>query len=278
MFGCGSAVERNLFVTTILGQLVTDLAAETEVVEWMLSGLRDQDWERPTPAEGWAIRDQISHLAHFDEATVLAVTDPARFRAEAAEQLAGGMDFPDRLARTHRGMPVPELHAWFRQARNGLIGVTRDRDPKERVPWYGPSMSLASCVTARIMETWAHGQDIADTLGLTREPTARLRHVAHIGIGARAYSFGVRGLPVPDQDIRVELTAPGGDVWVWGSEDATDRVVGDALEFCLVVTQRRHVEDTKLQISGSDASEWMRIAQAFAGAPGPGRPAPVAAA
>ena len=32
-------------------------------------------------------------------------------------------------------------------------------------PWYGPSMSARSFVTARLMETWAHGMDVADALG-----------------------------------------------------------------------------------------------------------------
>jgi uncharacterized protein (TIGR03084 family) len=261
-------------MSATMSELVTDLAAETEVIERMLSGLAPEDWDRPTPAEGWAIRDQISHLAYFDECAVLAVVDPPRFEADAAQEMARGLDFPDRIARECRTMPVPDLHAWFRRARLALIAETGERDPKERVPWYGPSMSLASTVTARIMETWAHGQDIADALGVTREPTQRLRHIAHIGVGAREYSFLARGLAVPEHPIRVELTAPDGTLWTWGPETAEDRVAGDALDFCLVVTQRRHPDATALVAAGPAAHEWMQIAQAFAGTPGPGRPAP----
>lgn len=260
-----------------MSDLVTDLAAETEVIEQMLAGRPDADWELQTPAEGWLLRDQISHLAFFDDAATASVLDPERFQAEAKEQIAGGMDFPDRIARELRSMPVAELHAWFRRARLALISATGERDPKERVPWYGPSMSLASCVTARIMETWAHGQDIADTLGVTREPSSRLKHIAHIGIGARAYSFGVRGLPVPEEPVRVELSAPDGTLWTWGPEDAADRITGDALDFCLLVIQRRHRDESDLEITGPVADAWMDIAQAFAGAAGPGRPAPVQA-
>jgi len=141
------------------------------------------------------------------------------------------------------------------------------------VPWYGPPMSAASALTARIMETWAHGQDVADALGAVREPTARLRHVAHIGIGARAYSYLVNGKQPPEAPIRVELAAPDGDTWGWGPEDAVDRVGGPALDFCLVVTQRRHLADTMLQVSGPVATEWMSFAQAYAGPAGPGRAA-----
>ena len=101
-----------------MSDLVTDLAAETEVIEQMLAGRPDSDWDLPTPAEGWLVRDQISHLAYFDEAATESVVDPEQFTAKAKEHIASGMDFPDRLVITYRGMPVPELHAWFRRATN----------------------------------------------------------------------------------------------------------------------------------------------------------------
>lgn len=252
--------------------ILADLAAETDVLEAMLAGLPADVWEIPTPAAGWAIRDQVSHLAFFDEMSVLAMTDPERFRVEADSQIAGGMDFPDRLAAQQRSILVPELHAWFRQARAALIAAASGRDASERVSWYGPAMSLASCITARLMETWAHGQDVADALGVHREATVRLRHIAHLGVRALPYSYAVRGLEVPQTPIRVELLGPDGETWTWGPADAVDRVVGNALDFCLVVAQRRNRLDTGLRIEGQAATAWMAIAQAFAGAAGPGRP------
>jgi uncharacterized protein (TIGR03084 family) len=120
------------------------------------------------------------------------------------------------------------------------------------------------------METWAHGQDVVDAVGAERAPTARLRHVAHIGVSARPFSYAIRRLELPDVPIHVSLRAPDGDTWQWG-EPAADHVSGDALEFCWVVTQRRHLGDTSLRIEGDAAQEWMHIAQAFAGAPGSGR-------
>ncbi len=257
-----------------MSALTADLAEETAGIEQMLGSPTPEAWECPTPAEGWSIRDQVAHLAHFDEAVVRSFTDPEGFAAEAAATVASGLDFPDRLVCEHRALTVPDLHAWFRHARRELIDRAQERDPAERVPWYGPSMSLASSVTARLMETWAHGQDIADALGVLRAPTTRLRHIAHLGVGARAYSFAVRGLPVPEAPIRVELVAPDDTEWTWGPEDSNDRVRGDALEFCLVVTQRRHRDETGLTVVGAAAVSWMQVAQAFAGGPGPGRPAP----
>ncbi len=121
------------------------------------------------------------------------------------------------------------------------------------------------------METWAHGQDVADALGVTREPTARLRHVAHLGVRALPYSYTVWGREVPAAPVRVELTAPDGGLWTWGPEGAADRVTGPALDFCLLVTQRRHRADTAVAATGAVAQEWLEIAQAFAGPPGPGR-------
>jgi uncharacterized protein (TIGR03084 family) len=128
-------------------------------------------------------------------------------------------------------------------------------------------MGALSFATARLMETWAHGQDVADALGVARPGTPRLRHIAHLGVRTRPFSYTVRGRPVPGADVRVELTPPDGGVpWAWGNPSLTDRVTGPALDFCLVVTQRRHVEDTALAVEGDGAREWLAIAQAFAGA------------
>jgi uncharacterized protein (TIGR03084 family) len=134
-------------------------------------------------------------------------------------------------------------------------------------------MGARSFITARLMETWAHGQDVADALGVEREPSPRLRHVAHIGVRARPFSYANRKLPMPDREIHVALAAPDGDTWTWGDPSAADTVRGPALDFCLAVTQRRHVSDTALEVTGDAAQEWMSIAQAFAGPPGPGRSA-----
>jgi uncharacterized protein (TIGR03084 family) len=133
-------------------------------------------------------------------------------------------------------------------------------------------MRPASSVTARLMETWAHGQDVVDTLGVVRRPTARLRHVAHLGVATLGWSFRVRGLPVPEEPVLVELTGPHGELWTWGPDDAADRVTGPAEDFCLVVTQRRHRGDTALVATGPVADAWLDVAQAYAGAPGTGRP------
>jgi uncharacterized protein (TIGR03084 family) len=191
--------------------------------------------------------------------------------------MAGSPDFADMLARQYRDLSGAELLRWFRSARAGLLHACSGLDPRSRVPWYGPDMSVASAVTACLMKTWAHGQDIADALGAEAEPTVRLRHIAHLGVSTFGFAFGLNGLAGPAEPVRVELIAPDGALWSWGAADAADRVTGSALDFCLAVTQRRHLADTGLQVTGPVAQRWMALAQAYAGPPGEGR-LPLAAA
>lgn len=255
-----------------LGALADDLALETAVLWGVLDGLADGDWARPTPAPGWSIADQVSHLAYFDDMTVLAVRDRVAFEAARDAAPPDADRITERVAREHRHLTPSELRAWFDRARRELDRVYRDLDPSARVPWYGPDMSAAASLTARIMETWAHGHDIADTVGAGWPATRALRQIAHLSVRALPNSFRAQGLTEPDVAVRVELVAPDGDLWTWGPEDAGNRVTGRALDLCLVATQRRHPADTGLVAEGPVALQWLTIAQAFAGPPGAGRP------
>lgn len=250
--------------------LLTDLAAETAALRDLVDALPDAAWQLATPAPGWTIGDQIGHLAYFDDVAVTAATDPEAFAAVRSSHAADDEN-PDTIAARYRVLGPAELLDWFGRARARLIEVFGDIDPAARVPWFGPAMGVPSMITARLMETWAHGQDIADTVGVHRAPTARLRHVAHLGVIARAYSYAAHGLPAPDEPVRVELIAPSGELWTWGPAEAADRVTGPALDFCLLVTQRRHRADTAVVSQGPQGEQWLSIAQAFAGPPGSGR-------
>ena len=255
-----------------MSALAGDLAAETAVTRDLVADLSEVGWQTPTPAVGWTIADQIGHLAYFDEMAVKSAVRPEEFTADLAATAASGAAVdPETLAAQYRDRTSGQILDWFDAARATLLGTFAELDPGRRVPWFGVAMSAASSLTARIMETWAHTQDIADALGVTREPTDRLRHIAHIGVGARAFSYLAHGLPAPDVPVLVTLTAPSGVIWTWGPADATDQVIGPALDFCLLVTQRRHHDDLDLDVEGPAALQWMEIAQAFAGPPGPGR-------
>jgi uncharacterized protein (TIGR03084 family) len=265
---------------TTLFALLADLEDEFADVHRLVAplGPHDPAWDLATPAEGWAVRDQISHLAFFDDAGRMAMVEPEVF-AEAAERAMAktGDPMEEHLSRG-RAMDGDELLNWWGGAHGGMVRAFASADPSARIPWYGPPMGVLSFVSARLMETWAHGHDVADALGHQREPTDRLRHVAHLGVRARPFSYLVRGRQAPMGHIDVTLTAPSGELWQWevGQSDGgvpVASVVGSAVDFCLVVTQRRNVVDTDLSISGDSAVEWMSVAQAFAGPPGPGRPA-----
>ena len=247
-----------------------DLAGEHDALDAMVAELTEEQWSLQTPADGWAVRDQISHLWFFDQRAALALRDPEAFAADMQWLMAaGGTSASVAPGREMSGVGL--LAAW-RHDRSDLLTLARTIDPSTRVPWYGPAMAARSFITARLMETWAHGQDVADALSVTRAATSRLKHVAHIGVRARPFSYMINGLTGPDAPVYVALTAPDGSLWEWG-EPAADRVTGYAMDFCLVVTQRRHRDDTSLLVEGPNAIEWIGIAQAFAGEPGGGRTA-----
>jgi uncharacterized protein (TIGR03084 family) len=89
----------------------------------------------------------------------------------------------------------------------------------------------------------------------------------------RTWDFGyqARGLTVPDKEFRFELTAVSGELWVFGPADAAQRITGPAVDFCLLVTRRRHRADLSLAAVGAEADRWLDIAQAYRGPAGPGR-------
>jgi uncharacterized protein (TIGR03084 family) len=253
-----------------------DLVAEQDALDAVVAGLAPDRWQAPTPSPGWTVADQIGHLAYFDGTATLAMTDPDAFQTHRHELLATFGDAAAVEAMTlgaFRAMRPDELLAAWRRGRAGLAAAAAVIAPDARIDWYGPSMSKRSFLTARLMEAWAHGQDVVDAVGADRPATDRLRHVAQLGVITRGWSYRNRGSDVPDGDVRVELAAPSGDVWTWGDADLDDFVTGTAEDFCLVVTQRRHVDDTQLVTKGPLARDWMECAQAFAGPATTGPPA-----
>jgi uncharacterized protein (TIGR03084 family) len=254
------------------GELLADLAAEGAALEAVVAGLEDTAWLMPTPAEGWTIAHTVGHLTWTDVQALQAARDPEGFRRAAASLQALGSAVDDAAAEGATTAPEQLLARW-QAGRTELAEALGALPAATKLPWYGPPMSVTSMATARLMETWAHGLDVTDALGLAPTVSPRLRHVAHIGVRTRDFAFAQRGLPTPDGPFHVELTAPDGSTWTWGPEDAEQRVTGPALDFCLRVTRRRHRADLALQATGADADRWLDIAQAFAGPPGDDRSA-----
>jgi uncharacterized protein (TIGR03084 family) len=256
---------------SLLETVLTDLAAESERLDALVADLPEESWRTPTPAEGWDVATQIAHLAWTDEAALAAATDKEAWDTLVLEALADPEGYVDTSALTGGAVPSAELLARWRTGRAALATALRELPEGTKLPWYGPPMSPTSMATARFMETWAHSLDVHAALGAEPEITDRIRHVAHIGVRTYRYSFFARGLDAPTGEVRVELTAPSGDLWTWGPEDAEQSVRGSAYDFCLLVTQRIHRDDTDLVAQGRDATAWLTVAQAFAGPPGAGR-------
>ncbi len=248
-----------------LPSLLADLRDEQADLRHLVIGA---SLDAPTPAHGWDVRDAVSHLWGSDREATNAAGAPASFLAQLpgialdidgflTGQLVEGRQLGTGL--------LPRWQADF----DRMVVVLGELDPSTRVPWYGPPMSLTSFATARLMEYWAHGQDVADGLAATRTPTARLRHICHLGVQTYGFAYAIRGLDAPGPAPSVRLLAPDGGTWEWGSGD--DAVEGAAVDFCLRVTQRRHRDDTGLVATGPRADAWLNLAQCFAGPPGPGR-------
>jgi len=253
-----------------VSDVAADLVAEQNSLDLILRDISDDQWGLNTPSRRWSIADQIGHLTYFDGTAATAVTDPQQFQQTIADLMTaatGGDDGIDEftLGEFRRMSPAEKLTAW-RSNRGVLTDAAATLSNDTRVPWYGPSMGAKSFLTARLMEAWAHGQDVADALEVARPATDRLRHIAQLGYITRKWSYINRGIEVPAGGVRVELTAPSGASWSWGDADDAS-VTGDALDFCLVVTQRRNVADTGLRVAGERALDWMSKAQAFAGPP-----------
>ncbi|GAA3532875.1 TIGR03084 family metal-binding protein [Amycolatopsis ultiminotia] len=254
-----------------LAVILGDLAAESQVIDDLVAGLDAGGWARPTPAEGWTVAHQIAHLAWTDEKSLISASRPEDWQGEVENLLSVGEHYVDLGAAEGAELPPDELLTRWRTARAELAKALEAVPAGEKLPWYGPPMSAASMATARMMETWAHGQDVADALGVTREPTARLWHIARFGTRTRDFAYKLNSLAPPAGEFRVELAAPDGTTWAFGPADADQWLTGSALDFCLVVTQRRHPADTDLVATGDEVAEWLGIAQAFAGPPGSGR-------
>jgi len=250
-------------------EICKDLADEGQSLDDIVADISDEDWDKETPFSGWTVKDEIAHIAYFDMFARLSATDKDAFEKEMTRLAEDFENLFEITLQPGRSKSNAELLEWWRDERKAMIKAYLARDPKERLPWHLP-MSARSSATARLMETWAHGQDIVDALGVERKPTDRLRHVAHLGVATFGWSFQCRGLEKPEQAVRVVLNSPSGDVWTYGPEASPALVEGEALDFCLVVAQRRHFLDTGLKVKGQIAKKWMSVAQVFAGPPDQG--------
>jgi uncharacterized protein (TIGR03084 family) len=249
-------------------EILSDLKAEQESLDQFLSTLTEPQWDLATPAEGWTVRDSVSHIAHIDEVALAFIRGDTSALDEVKKF---GLKYTTVKAQKGREMKVSEILPWWRRARKVLLDKLSKCDPKQRIPWFAIPMGARAFATARLMETWAHGLDCFDAFGVEPEDTDRLRHVALMAYMARPYAYQVNGLSLPQAPLRLELMLLSGHLWTYGEQNATDRIKGKVGEFCRVAVRRRHWKDTNLEIEGDEAKRFIEIVQTYAGPPGSGR-------
>lgn len=255
-------------------QQAEDFLGESEALFGLVENLADADFERATEFKGWTLNNVIRHLHVWNYAADLSLTDGdafAAFYAEVGSNVSGGLR--DFEARWLDGLSGPALVETWQRFAAEMAGRFGAADPSMRVRWAGPDMSVRSSITARLMETWAHGQEVFDELGVVRLNTDRIRNIVVLGINTYGWTYAVREQSAPAPVPHLVLNAPSGEVWLFNEPSDSERIEGPAEAFCQVVTQVRNIADTTLNVTGANAKDWMSKAQCFAG-PAETPPAP----
>ncbi|MFI5621334.1 TIGR03084 family metal-binding protein [Streptomyces sp. NPDC051567] len=254
-----------------LNDVVKDLAIEIEETARLVEGLDEAGWATPTPAPGWSVADQIAHLTFIFHLAGTAASDAdafAKIAAGAAHDFDGSVN---AALQQFNQFPPAQLLGRFRALGRSSVDSLDAVPAGQVVPWLVNPLPPTVLAAAGIMELFGHGQDIADALGVRREPTDRLRHLVFFAFLTRDFGYLSRGLTPPAEPFRIEVTSPAGEVWAFGPEDAENKVTGPAEDFCLLVTRRRHRDDLALTATGEEADRWLDIAQAYRGPAGEGR-------
>jgi uncharacterized protein (TIGR03084 family) len=260
---------RSGYDTPVLDQAI-DFRDESDALLALMDGLDSSDWARQTQFKCWTPNDIIAHLHMGNYAADLSLKGGDEFTAFGRRLAELGRNTGKHLDATHLwlgGLKNRELLTLWWDFYREMAERFAVADPKARVKWFGPDMSVLSSISARLMETWAHGQAIYDLFGKLRVDTDRIKNIAVIGINTFGWTFTNRGLKPSGVRPTVRLNAPSGALWEWPQPDSDDLIEGSATEFCQVVAQSRNIADTSLKVVGETARAWMAIAQCFAGPP-----------
>ncbi len=251
-------------------QVSVDLRDEVDEFHGFLQSLKSEDWDRETGFMQWTPWDVVAHLHFFDLVSMVALEGEEAFASER-QALIDGMMQGRKSAEVARerlgGLDAAGLLTAWRTTAHAMATALGESDPKRRLPWFGPSMGVQMFTTARYMETWAHSQGVYDLVGASRTHTDRIKNIATIGMKTFGWTFVNRKMEIPGPPPHVRLVAPSGEIWEWNEPSDAESIRGDAVEFCKVVTQTRNIADTALEVRGPIATQWMGIAQCFAGGP-----------
>ena len=248
-----------------------DFKQESLALYDLLKDLSDAELDQPTQFKNWTLNNVLEHLHVWNWAANESYVDEVNFEkfvANAMAQTGGLRQFEKHwLDEQYNGLAGRALLQTWHDFLIDMAARFKEVDPKKRLKWAGPDMSARSSISARLMETWAHGQEIYDHLGVVRQNGDHIRAICVLGVNTFGWTYITRQETPPAAMPFVELTAPSGAIWEFGEPSDSERVVGAAEEFCQVVTQVRNIADTHLQITGAVATDWMSKAQCFAGAP-----------
>ncbi|MEE2664355.1 MAG: TIGR03084 family metal-binding protein [Myxococcota bacterium] len=258
-------------------QVCADFREEVDEFHGFLQTLKPEDWRRETGFMQWTTWDVVAHLHYFDLVSTSSLEGEEAFAPERVVLIAAvgeGRTLQQLAHERLQSLDAASLLEHWHGTAHGLAQALGEADPKRRMPWFGPDMGVQMFTTARYMETWAHAHEVYDLVGVSRRYTDRIKNIATIGVKTFDWTFVNRKMEVPDSPPHVRIVAPSGAIWEWNEPSETELIRGDAVDFCHVVTQGRNVADTALEVVGPVATQWMSIAQCFAGAvadpPAPG--------
>jgi uncharacterized protein (TIGR03084 family) len=241
-------------------EILSDLVAEQQFLDQFLQKIGPKDWERPTPAKGWSIRDTISHLA---DSAHLAGDALAGGNAIETYRTAPNLDaLRQEAVKKGRKMRYQDVIEWWRGGRAKVVEPLSRMDADHRIDWIAGSMSARTFATMRLMETWAHGLDIYAAMKTDVEDTARIRHICFLGWKTLPYAF-----KAADEDyspVRVEVIGPAYAKWVFGPADTDQVIKGPAGEFARLAVRRIKRKDAKnLKASGDVAETALQVVRAY---------------
>lgn len=239
--------------------ILSDLVAEQQFLDQSLQRIPIKNWDKPTPATGWTVRDTISHLADYEHLAADVISGGTEI--ERWQQTKDLDALRAEAVKKGRAMRPQDVIEWWRGGRAKVVEPLSHMSGDERVQWIQGDMSARTFATFRLLETWAHGLDIYEALDIEIEDTTRIRHICWLGWKTLPFAFKQAGEDY--SPIRVEVIGPEYYKWVFGPEDSPDLIKGQAGDWARLVVRRIAPEKTHLKVTGEVAEKALEVAQAY---------------